>query len=90
MQEMQKMQVQSLGQEGPLEEGKATHSNIVAWIIPWTEEPGALQSMGVTNSQTWLRDCAHTYTCISKGDKRQLLFNSRMLTNKYERNDEWK
>ena len=46
MQEMQK-QVQSLGQEGPLEEGKATHSNILAWIIPWTEEPGAVQSTGL-------------------------------------------
>ena len=41
----------------------------------------------VANSQTWLRDCAHTYTCINKGDKRQLLFNSGMLTSKCERND---
>ena len=41
---------------------------------------------GVANSQTWLRDCAHSYTCINKGDKRQLLFNSRMPTNKCERN----
>ena len=38
--------VLSLGQEDPLEEGMATHSSIVAWIIPWTEEPGRLQSMG--------------------------------------------
>ena len=38
--------VQSLGLEGPLEKGKATHSNILAWRIPWTEEPGGLQSMG--------------------------------------------
>ena len=37
--------VQSLGQEYPLEEGRATHSSILAWIIPWTEEPGGLQSM---------------------------------------------
>ena len=36
--------VQSLGQEDPLEEGKATHSSIVAWRIPWTEEPGGLHS----------------------------------------------
>ena len=35
----------SLGQEDPLEEGMATHSSILAWIIPWTEEPGGLQSM---------------------------------------------
>ena len=41
-----------LGQEDPLEEERATHSNIFAWRIPWTEEPGGLQSMGVTKSQT--------------------------------------
>ena len=48
---IQKMQevlwVQSLGQEDPLEEGMATHSSILAWRIPWTEEPGRLQSMGL-------------------------------------------
>ena len=38
--------VQSLGQEDPLQEGMATHSSILAWRIPWTEEPGGLQSMG--------------------------------------------
>ena len=38
--------VGSLGQEDPLEKGKATHSSILAWRIPWTEEPGGLQSMG--------------------------------------------
>jgi len=37
--------VQSLGWEDPLEEGTATHSSILAWRIPWTEEPGRLQSM---------------------------------------------
>ena len=40
------MWVQSLGWEEPLEEEMATHSNILAWEIPWTEEPGGLQSMG--------------------------------------------
>ena len=40
MQETQETQVQSLGQEDPLEEGLATHSSILAWRIPWTEEPG--------------------------------------------------
>ena len=38
--------VQFLGQEDPLEKGMATHSSILAWGIPWTEEPGGLQSMG--------------------------------------------
>ena len=42
---MQKMQVCPLGQEDPLEEEIATHSSILAWEIPWTEEPGGLQSM---------------------------------------------
>ena len=43
---MQETQVQSLDQEDPLEKGMGTHSSILAWRIPWTEEPGGLQSMG--------------------------------------------
>ena len=39
-------QVRSLDQEGPLEKGMATHSSILAWRMPWTEEPGRLQSLG--------------------------------------------
>ena len=42
---MQETQVQSQGQEDPLEEGVATHASILAWRIPWTEEPGGLWSM---------------------------------------------
>ena len=42
----QETEVQSLGQEDFLEKGMATHSSILAWRIPWTEEPGGLQSMG--------------------------------------------
>ena len=41
------MPVQSLCWEDPLEEGMATHSSMLAWRIPWTEEPGGLQSMGL-------------------------------------------
>ena len=44
---MRETQVQSLGQEDPLEKEMAPHSNILAWKIPWTEEPGRLQSMGL-------------------------------------------
>jgi len=47
MQYMQEMQIQSLGQEDPLEEEMATCFSVVARIIPWTEEPGGLQSMGL-------------------------------------------
>ena len=42
----QETRVQSLSQEDPLEKGMATHSSILAWKIPWTEEPGELHSMG--------------------------------------------
>ena len=45
--EMQKTQVQSLKGEDPLGKGMATHSSILAWRIPWTEEPGMLQSIGL-------------------------------------------
>ena len=44
---MQEMQVQSLYQEDPLEKRMATHFKILSWEIPWTEEPGRLQSMGL-------------------------------------------
>ena len=46
VQEMQEMWVQSLDREDPLEKGMATHSGILARKIPWTEEPGGLQSLG--------------------------------------------
>ena len=49
---MQETQVLSLGWEDPLEEGMATHSNILAWKIPWTEEPSKLQSTGSQQSDT--------------------------------------
>ena len=52
---MQEIQIRSLGREDPLEKGMATHSSIPAWRIPWTEEPGGLQSTG---SGTRLRDFA--------------------------------
>ena len=49
-----RMQVLSLGREDPLEEGMAIHSGILVWRIPWTEEPGGLQSTG-SQTQTGLR-----------------------------------
>ena len=49
---MQATPVQSLGQEDPLEKGMATHSSILAWKIPWTEEPGGLQSTGLQKLDT--------------------------------------
>ena len=47
MQEPQEMRVQCLGRKDLLEEGMATHSAVLAWRIPWTEEPGGLQSLGM-------------------------------------------
>ena len=58
---MQEMQIRSLGQEDPLEQEMATHSNIFAWKIPWTEEPGGLQSMRLQRvGQDW-SNLAGTY-----------------------------
>ena len=48
----QEAQVQSLGQEDPLEKDMATHSSTLAWKIPWTEEPGGLQSRGRKEADT--------------------------------------
>ena len=49
---LQETSVQPLGQEDPLEKEMATHSSILAWRIPWTEEPGRLQSIGGKESDT--------------------------------------
>ena len=50
---MQETQVQSLGQEDPLEKGMATHSIILAWRIPWTEAPGTAAREGTDLKETW-------------------------------------
>ena len=52
---MQETQVQTLDQKDPLEKEMATHSNIPAWEVPRTEEPGGLQPMGLQKSRTQLR-----------------------------------
>ena len=61
MQETSETLVQSLGQEDPLEEGMETHSSILAWRIPWTEEPGGLQSVGSQRVGRDWSDLAHTH-----------------------------
>ena len=65
MQELQETWVRSLCWEDPLEEEMATHSSILAWEIPWTEEPGRLQSM-VLQSQTQLTNYTITTTMLSR------------------------
>ena len=56
MQETQESSIRSLGQDYPLEEKMAIHSSILAWEIPWTEEPGGLQSIGSQKSPTQVSD----------------------------------
>ena len=59
---LQETWVQSLVWDDPLEEGMATHSSILAWRIPWTEEPGGLHTVhGVAKSRTRLSESAHTF-----------------------------
>ena len=62
---MQEIGVQSLGRDDPLEKGLATLSSILAWRIPWTEEPGGLQSMGsqrVGHTEQLTHTHTHTHT----------------------------
>ena len=61
MQEKKEMQVQNLGEVDPLEEGVATHSSILAWRIPWTDEPAGLQSIGSQKAWHNWGDSAHTH-----------------------------
>ena len=77
------MQVLSLGLEDPLEEEMATHSSIVAWKIPWTEEPGGLQSMGSQSvrpdrGHTQNLQCCVSFKCIAKCSV-LFLFQLRLL-----------
>ena len=60
---MQEMRVQSSGQEDPVEKEMATHSSVLAWVIPWTEESGGLQSMG-SQSQAQLSDFTFTFMLL--------------------------
>ena len=60
------MQVLSLSREDPLEEEMATHSSILAWKIPWTEEPGGLQSVGLPRIRHDYSNLACTHTCTLK------------------------
>ena len=61
MQEMQETQVQPLGREDSLEEKMATHSNILAWKTPWTEELGRLQSIGLHRVRS---DSEHSWRLV--------------------------
>ena len=70
MEEMQETQVQSLGSEEPLEKGMATHSSILAWRIPWTEEPGELQSIRSRRVRCDWSNLAHARMLKNKQTKK--------------------
>ena len=74
---MQESWVRPLGWEDPLGKGITTHSCIIAWRIPWTEEPGGLQSM-VLQSWTWLSDF-HYYYRIKSLHLKILMFHKYKL-----------
>ena len=79
MQEAQEMWVQSLGQEDLLEEEMATHFSILAWRIPWTEEPGGLQSLGLQRVRHNWSDLACTHRLYSTyGLSRQWIFKGHL------------
>ena len=65
MQKTYKMWVQYLGQEDPLEKGMTAHSSILAWRIPWTEEPGELQTIGLQKIEHNWSDLACTVESVS-------------------------
>ena len=61
VQDTQETYVRSLGQEDPLEDGMATHSSVLAWRIPWTEDTGGLKSTGSQRDLTEATEYAHTH-----------------------------
>ena len=67
MQEALETRVQSLGGEDPLKEEKATHSSVLAWIIPWTKEPGRLWSLGLQSWTRLKRLSMHKCACNLRG-----------------------
>ena len=75
MQETQETRVRSLGQEDPLEKGMATHTRILVWQIPWTEEPCGLWSRGLQRVRHNCSDWAqHIHTCICNKNLHNLLY----------------
>ena len=73
---MQEIRVQSLDQEDPLEKEMATHSSILAWRIPWTEEPGRLHSMGSQRAEHDWTTKTHIYKLKGKGHFKKLLMKT--------------
>ena len=83
---MQETQVGSLGWEDPLEKTMVTHSSVLAWRIPWTEEPGGLQSMG--SQRVGLSDF-YSLTCMENYTSSALLFFFFFSKSKVTTNSGW-
>ena len=79
MQEMLETQIQSLGQNDHLEEEMTIHSSILAWKIPWTEEPGGLQSMGSQELDTTYQLNHHRETTKAKTEEMPCDFEQRKI-----------
>ena len=76
---MQETWVRSLGQEDPLEKEMATHSSILAWRIPWTEEPGGLQSMGSQRVRHDWASSLHFIICKQRNTDLSFLFLNQVV-----------
>ena len=85
---MKEIQVQFLGWEDPLEKEMSTHSSILTWEIPWTEEPAGLPSMGLQKSQTWKENIRHNLATKQQQQFRELKKNSLLLGMKSPDSDE--
>ena len=79
------MQVQSLGREDPLEKGMATHSSVLAWSIPWPEEPGGLQSMGGQRSLAGYSPWGHKGQTLLHTHTQQQVMACTKSKNNHER-----
>ena len=73
---MRETQVRSLGQEDPLEKEMAAHSSTLAWRLPWREEPGRLQSMGLQRvGHDWATSLTHSLSSERESEKARLILN---------------
>ena len=88
VQETQEMQVQSLGREDPLEKGMATHCSVLAWRIPWPEEPGRLQSMGGQRSLAGYSPWGHKGRTLLRTHTQQQVKACTKSKNNHERETE--
>ena len=90
MQETQEMWAWSLGWENPLEKGRATHSSILAWRIPWTEEPGGLQSMGSQRvGHSWASEHMHSRHMEYDINRKNSWINSPKVNASRSRKEFW-